>query len=201
MNFFWPERKTQTKQLSTYESQKYHRKKRKKKSLLMSWAADKSSFICWSTYWHVGWKHNFKGTCSSRDISGELVLDIGKLSCCQCSHYFRWWNHCSLAAYCAYAKALRNKHCFPHWQRGLSMYVQPPLQGQRKGSCSEAALTSPTVQFCLMLLRSLWASFGFQSSFTSIERLSVRLCPCLPNWSSLSHYFPNHYTGLNLLQF
>lgn len=110
------------------------------------------------------------------------------LSCCQCSHCFRWWNRCSFTAY---AKALRSKHCLCHWQGGLSMYIQPPPQGQRKGCCSEAAFTSPTVQFCLMLLRSLWASFQFQSSFASIQRLSVRPGPRLPNWSSLSHYFPN----------
>lgn len=80
---------------------------------------------------------------SSRDISGELVLDISKLSCCRYSHYFRWRNHCSLAAYSAYAKALRRKHCFCHWQGGLSLYVQPPPQGQ--GSCSEAAFTYSSI--------------------------------------------------------
>lgn len=106
----------------------------------------------------------------------------------------------------ACAKALRSKHCFRHQQGGLSMYVQPPPQGQRKGSCSEAAFTSPMVQFCLMLLTSLWASFGFQSSFASIQRLSVRRCLRLPNWSSPSHYFPNQLYGsefvpvLNLVQ-
>lgn len=190
MNFFWPGRKTQTKQLSTCESLKYHRGKKKKRqgetSLVMSWTTNMSLFICWSTYWHVGWRYNLKGTCSSGDISGELVLNIGKASCC-CSHCFRWWIHCSFATYPAYAKALRRKHCF--------------LTRRFEHVRSEKIFTSPTVQFCLILLQSLWASFGFQSSFASIQRFSVCLCPCLPNWSPLFHYFANQLHGSEFTPF
>ena len=166
-----------------------------KKSLILSGAADTSLVLCWSTYWHVSWRCNFRGTRSPRDISGQLVPDISKLSRCRCSHCCRWWNHCSFAASSAYAKAPRSEHCSCRWQGALGMGVQPPPQGQRKGSCSEAAFTSPTVQFCPMLRRSLWARSGFQSSFASIQRLSVCLRPRLPNWSSLSHYFPNQLYG------
>lgn len=98
---------------------------------------------------------------------------MGKWSCCQHTHCFTWWNHCSFVACYASAKALRGKHCFLHWQGAWSMYVQPPPQGQKKGFCSEAAFTSPVVEFCIMLLSSLWASFGFQSSTASTPRLSV----------------------------
>lgn len=162
---------------------------KKKITLLLS--TDMPLFICWSTSWHADWRCNFKDTCSSRDISGELVQDVGKWSCCQHTHCFTWWNHCSFVACYASAKALRGKHCFLHWQGAWSMYVQPPPQGQKKGFCSEAAFTSPVVEFCIMLLSSLWASFGFQSSTDSTPRLSVCLCPRLPNWSCFSYYFPN----------
>lgn len=125
-----------------------------------------------------------------------MALGAGKWSCCSCSHCFTWWNHCSLATDFACAKALKSKHCscpcHEAWE--VRACACPAAPSQREGSCSEAAFASPTVQHCPMLCRSLSASFGFQSFYLHPKTFWI-LCPRLPNWSSLSHYFPHQLYG------
>lgn len=108
----------------------------------------------------------------------ELVVGISKLS------WYGMWIHCSFAA----CPAEKSTTLLLPLMGGLSTPLQPPAQGQRKESGSAAVSTSASSCWA-----SLRASFGFQSSFASNPKPSVCLCPCLPNWSSLSHYFPNQF--------
>jgi len=115
-----------------------------------------------------------------------MLLDVSKLSVQPLLQIVKPLQLCCLFA-CA--RAPKSQCCFCPWQGGVSVCFQQQPKDRGK-DLFRAAFTSPTVQFRLMLLRCLWASFGFQSSFTSIQSLSEYLSPRLPNWTFLSLFSP-----------